>query len=942
MLRMKRRSFLKLAAATGAVAAIAPRLASAKIEYPNYPQGHSGAQPDMDVGHKWIPSCCLQCHSGCGMLGKVKDGELIKIEGNPYSHNTHDYVIPAGEHAKPGDIDFDVERGALCPKGASGIYTLYNPRRLLHPIKRVGKRGSRKWKRITWEQAYDEIAKGGNLFGEGHVDGLQALHSDAPIDASDSDYMDEAPPSGYGPKKNTFSWQRGRNENAPTTNLLHKNFGTINKGTHWTICEGSMVHYHVFMLGTFAAWDLKKATYAIGAGTNVYDSSFPAQTQGRYLSKWFQRRPGTKYVYVGPRLTKGAGKGNSEWVPIKSGTDPAFALGMIRYIIENNLYKADMISRPNPDAAAAGGYPVATDFTWLVKDSEPREYLRDSDGDVLVSVAGQLMKAKDVTGTADLEGGAPGAKSVFTLYKERAFEKTMDEYNDICGIPRGTIERITREFANADKPTIFTYKGPCQQSNATGVQAYLAVLMLMDRINREGGISGGGGAPHGHVGSVEKVERKGVVSGRAGDAYAGAKPKPTRQWFPVQLGKGGDDVQTECFTGFAMGYPYKVKALWLYRTDVVYTLPRGWQVARRALANIPLVVAVDPFMNETSMLSDYVLPDTTYMEHWGYMHTHPLVKHVEGSVRQPLVGTVDHNAKKHTPINPDTKSVDNIHIEMAMKLGLPNVGPGGAGHGEGFTNDYEFWDLFYDNARHAEHGYEPGHNFSGGLSPDADHIKIGGAYGSSLDRPDLKTGVQVYAYLENVAKTKNALSGKYMDGLPYVGQIAQDGSDLYSHFDTNTYSYQVGTHKDWHHTHARTAENLWLMSLEPENGLEMNPEDAAKYGLKTGDEVVLENPLGETGPYKYKVIVTNTMRPGYGEVKHSYGHWELGSKDIEIEGHEGGGIKGDPRVGAGSAIQPLMLPDPSLEGDSDTINVPCDPVGGSSAQYAALVKIRKA
>ncbi|HDY74064.1 MAG TPA: twin-arginine translocation signal domain-containing protein, partial [Euryarchaeota archaeon] len=37
MLRMKRRSFLKLAAATGAAATIAPRLASAKIEYPDYP-----------------------------------------------------------------------------------------------------------------------------------------------------------------------------------------------------------------------------------------------------------------------------------------------------------------------------------------------------------------------------------------------------------------------------------------------------------------------------------------------------------------------------------------------------------------------------------------------------------------------------------------------------------------------------------------------------------------------------------------------------------------------------------------------------------------------------------------------------------------------------------------------------------------------------------------
>jgi anaerobic selenocysteine-containing dehydrogenase len=174
MLQMKRRSFLKLAAATGAAAAIAPRLASAKIEYPDAVQGHSGVAPDSDSGHEWKTGLCLNCHGGCAIIGKVKDGELLKIEGNPYSHNTHDYVIPKGTYAQAGQIDFNDERGTVCPKGAAGVYTLYNPRRLLHPVKRVGARGSRTWKRISWDDAYDEIANGGNLFGEGHVDGLAA------------------------------------------------------------------------------------------------------------------------------------------------------------------------------------------------------------------------------------------------------------------------------------------------------------------------------------------------------------------------------------------------------------------------------------------------------------------------------------------------------------------------------------------------------------------------------------------------------------------------------------------------------------------------------------------------------------------------------------------------------------------------------------------------
>ncbi len=936
MLRMKRRSFLKLAAATGAAAAIAPRLASAKIEYPDYPQGRSGANPDG--AGEWKPGLCLQCHGGCPIIGNVKDGELLKIEGNPYGHNTHDYVIPKGTYAQPGQIDFNTERGTVCPKGAAGVYTLYNPRRLLHPVKRVGARGSRKWKRISWDQAYDEIANGGNLFGEGHVDGLAATKSDAPIGSGESGYMDEAPPGGYGPKRNQFRWERGRNENGPTTNLLHQNYGTFNKGTHWTICEASERILTGMVGNSGAVHDAKNGTYLISAGGNIYDASFPAQTQARYLSKWFLRRPGTKYVYVGPRLSKSAGPaGNTEWVPIKVGTDPAFALGMIRWIIENKRYAADMLSRPNKDAAGAGGYPASTDATWLVKTTAPMEYMKDGDGDALVSAGGQVVKAKSAS-TADLEGATAGAKSAFLLLKERAMSMTMDQYDDACGIPRGTIARISSEFTNAAAPAIYQYKGPCQKANATGSSAYAIINVIMDRMWRVGGISGRGGGAHGHVGTAQdKPSKTGVEASRSSVVYAGAKAKPTFPWYPLNPSAGGDGVQTATFEGIANDYPYNLKVLWLYRSDPAFTLPRA-QIVDVAHSKVGLAIAVDPFMNESTMMCDYVLPDCTYMEHYGEYHSHGIVKHNDASIRFPLVGTEDHANKKLTWINPDTKDVNDIHIEMAMKLGLPNVGPGGAGHGEGFVNGYQFYDLYFNNAAHDDHGFDPGHNWTGGLNPTADHRKVGGQYGSSLDRHDLKTGQHLSIYLEPVAKTKNSLSGQYMDGLPYVGQIAGDGSPLANHWDMT--QYLVGTNKRWQHTQSRTGENLWLMALEPTNALDMNPVDAAKFGVRSGDWVELEGPDGDKG--RHQVQVTNTIRPGYGEITNSFGHWEMGSKDIEIEGHEGGGIKGDARCGAGTNYVRIMGADPSYEGNgAATRSVPNDPIGGSCHQYGFPVQVRK-
>lgn len=61
----------------------------------------------------------------------------------------------------------------VCARGTTQVESLYSPRRILEPMKRVGKRGIGKWQRISVEQLINEIVEGGNLFGEGRVDGLR-------------------------------------------------------------------------------------------------------------------------------------------------------------------------------------------------------------------------------------------------------------------------------------------------------------------------------------------------------------------------------------------------------------------------------------------------------------------------------------------------------------------------------------------------------------------------------------------------------------------------------------------------------------------------------------------------------------------------------------------------------------------------------------------------
>jgi anaerobic selenocysteine-containing dehydrogenase len=87
-----------------------------------------------------VPTVCFNCESACGLLAYVdKDTyEIRTFEGNP---------------VHPGS------RGRNCAKGPATHNQVYDPERILYPLKRVGKRGEGKWERISWEQALTEIAE---------------------------------------------------------------------------------------------------------------------------------------------------------------------------------------------------------------------------------------------------------------------------------------------------------------------------------------------------------------------------------------------------------------------------------------------------------------------------------------------------------------------------------------------------------------------------------------------------------------------------------------------------------------------------------------------------------------------------------------------------------------------------------------------------------------
>ena len=126
-----RRDFLKLGGAATAMLAVGqmlpPMVAKAARE-----TGQINA-----AGDGFISSMCEMCVWRCGLVAKIKDGRVVKLEGNP-------------EHPH--------SRGNLCPRGQSGLMNTYDPDRVLTPLIRVGKRGEGLFRKASWEEALDLVA----------------------------------------------------------------------------------------------------------------------------------------------------------------------------------------------------------------------------------------------------------------------------------------------------------------------------------------------------------------------------------------------------------------------------------------------------------------------------------------------------------------------------------------------------------------------------------------------------------------------------------------------------------------------------------------------------------------------------------------------------------------------------------------------------------------
>ena len=238
-----------------------------------------------------VPTVCFNCESGCGLLAYVdrETLEIKKFEGNP---------------AHPGS------RGRNCAKGPATINQTYDPERILYPLKRVGERGEGRWKRVSWEQALEEIAEKMRDSRQRRRDGIM-YHVGRPGE------------DGY-------------------TNRCIQAWGVDGHNSHTNICSSGARAGYMMWNG----YDRPSPDHANARVILLLSSHLET---GHYFNPHAQRimegkEAGAKLITLDPRLSNTASK-SDVWLPTWPGSEPTVLLAIANHLIQNDHYDADFVRR---------------------------------------------------------------------------------------------------------------------------------------------------------------------------------------------------------------------------------------------------------------------------------------------------------------------------------------------------------------------------------------------------------------------------------------------------------------------------------------------------------------------------------------------------------------------------------------------------------------------
>ena len=521
------------------------------------------------------------CHGGCGVLAHVKDGKLVKIEG---------------------DSDHPWNQGRLCARVLAMTQYVDHPDRLRQPLKRAGKRGEGKWEPISWDEAFDLIEKKMGKIREEH-----------------------------GPESMLFAAGTGR-DIYPWICMLAYAYGSPNVmfALSGNACYSPRVAAVCTVQGDYAVFDagqwlpdrIEDPEYTVPECMIIWGYNIHGTCPDNLFGHWIidLMKKGTKIITIDPRLSWFASRSKYHLV-LRPGTDSALAMGMLHVIINQDLYNHAFLEK-----WTNGPHLVRLDTDKLLRESDLSEN-GAPENFVVWDPVGNAPVGWDTTAvdfslkniqpmiSGECEVTLKNGDTITCHTVWDAFRGEVDQY------PPDKVAEITGVAAKdiVDSACFFAQSKPASIHWGVAVDMTPAVTPLSQAISCMWALTGNLDIPGGNViaksafdvslyalpGSNAAIKLKTVEMDEpriGADEYM-----PFRKFYwRAQTDRAFEQIFSQ--------EPYPIKGMWIQTAGIMQGLgldPEKW---REALNKLDFVVAVDLFHTPTTEYADVLLPATTFLE----------------------------------------------------------------------------------------------------------------------------------------------------------------------------------------------------------------------------------------------------------------------------------------------------------------------------------------
>lgn len=718
--------------------------------------------------------------------------------------------------------------GYVCPKGHLILQQMYDPDRVKVPMKRTnpvkGRGVDPKFVPISWDEALDMVA-------------------DQMIELRNNN------------EPHKLLYMRGR-YSSTGTDLLYgtvgKLFGTPNNISHSAICAEAekLGSGHTQGFFGYRDYDLANTRCLVIWGCDPLSSNRQIPNT---ISKFSDIVDRGTVIAIDPRLSTSASKAH-EWLPIKPGTDGALASAIAHVILTEGLWSREFVGE--------------------FKDGSNRFKVGQS-------VDESTFEEKETYG-------------VVKWWNLELKDKTPAWAEKETLIPASQIVGVARAMGKA-APATAVWMGPGVGMNPRGTYASMAVYALnglVGSIDVEGGVLEGGKAPTAKFPkfdnyldeTAQKFGKEKKIDGR------GAKDMPA-----MKEGKPGGGVVTNNVANGMLKNPDAIKVVLSSWSNFNFSCT-GADRWDKAMAKVPFFAHMVTNPSEMTQFADVILPATFNTAEGLSIITNKANTYAHASIQQPVVKPLWDVKQEETEVvwllaeKLKIRGFANLLDYYATEFKDPETG-------KTPTNAQEFAEIA---ARISSAPiWKPAEPLKGDKIESWADFRKKGVYNTEKYKfkkgwgGNFKTETKKFEfYSETMKKGLAAHAEKHKTTIDEVlsvsGYLAQGELAFVPHYEPpkrhgsfSEFPFEFIDYKSRLNREGRSANLSWYQEFKKvDNGddswedvLKMNPLDAAKLGLKSGDTVKISSTTG--------VIVTTLktwegVRPGTVAKCFGQGHWAYG------------------------------------------------------------------